>query len=171
MTAGGWGHLLGDEGSGYWICIEMFKRITKEYDEGLPLSYLSHKILEKLQLKEVDELKQYIYHATKGEIASHVPFVVENARMGDLTALDLLEKAGQLLAKTTIQAIKKLGLEDKPRVAIKGSILVQIPFVQNAFIQVLKERHPAVEFFINDVSSTYGGYLLAKNELNNRVEN
>lgn len=171
MTTGGWGHLLGDEGSGYWICIEMFKRITREYDEGLPLNYLSKKILEKLQLKEVDELKQYIYHATKGEIASHVPFIVENARMGDLTALDILEKAGQLLAKTTIQAIKKLGLENKPLVAIKGSILQQVPLVQNAFVQLIKERHPSVEFFMNDVSSTYGGYLLAKNELSNRDEN
>lgn len=166
VTAGGWGHLLGDEGSGYWICMEIFKKITQEFDEGIPLSYLSLKMLERLQLKEADGLKKYIYHNTKAEIASHVPFIVELANMGDLMALTVLERAGQLLGKTTIQAIKKLDLKEEPRVAIKGSVLQRIPVVQKTFIQTIREHYPIVEFYTEDVSSTYGGYLLAKNEVN-----
>ncbi|PGS49846.1 BadF/BadG/BcrA/BcrD ATPase family protein [Bacillus sp. AFS041924] len=166
VTAGGWGHLLGDEGSGYWICMEIFKKITQQFDEGIPLSYLSLKMLERLQLKEADGLKKYIYHNTKAEIASHVPFIVELANMGDLMALTVLERAGQLLGKTTIQAIKKLDLKEEPRVAIKGSVLQRIPVVQKTFIQTIREHYPIVEFYTEDVSSTYGGYLLAKNEVN-----
>ncbi|WP_088072637.1 BadF/BadG/BcrA/BcrD ATPase family protein [Gottfriedia luciferensis] len=166
VTAGGWGHLLGDEGSGYWICIEIFKKITQESDEGMPLSYLTKKLLERLEIKEVNELKQYIYHSTKGEIASHVPFIVEMANMGDLMAMAVLEEAGRLLAKTTMQAIRKLNLHEIPRVAIKGSILLRIPVVQNKFVQSIREHYPAVKFYTNDVSSTFGGYLLAMNEIN-----
>ncbi|PEL12313.1 N-acetylglucosamine kinase [Bacillus sp. AFS017336] len=167
VTAGGWGHLLGDEGSGYWICMEVFKKITQEFDEGIPLSYLSLKMLERLQLKEADGLKKYIYHNIKAEIASHVPFIVEMANLGDLMALTVLERAGQHLGKTTIQAIKKLNLREEPRVAIKGSILQRIPVVQKTFIQTIHEQYPTVLFYTEDVSSTFGGYLLAMKELNN----
>jgi N-acetylglucosamine kinase-like BadF-type ATPase len=170
VTAGGWGHLLGDEGSGYWICMDIFKKITQEFDEGVPLSYLSLKMLEKLQLKEAEELKKYIYHNTKAEIASHVPFIVEMANIGDLIALSVLERAGQLLGKMTIQAIKKLNLREEPRVAIKGSILSRIPVVQKTFIQTIHEHYPTVAFYTDEISSTYGGYLLAMKEVNSRKE-
>ncbi|WP_088014087.1 BadF/BadG/BcrA/BcrD ATPase family protein [Gottfriedia acidiceleris] len=166
VTAGGWGHLLGDEGSGYWICMEIFKKITQEFDEGIPLSYLSLKMLEKLQLKEAEDLKKYIYHNTKAEIASHVPFIVEMATMGDLMALTVLERAGQLLGKTTVQAIKKLNLREEPRVAIKGSILSRILVVQKTFIQTIHEHYPTAIFYTDEISSTFGGYLLAMKEVN-----
>ncbi|WP_088042709.1 N-acetylglucosamine kinase [Bacillus sp. EAC] len=166
VTTGGWGHLIGDEGSGYWICMEIFKNITQEFDENIQLSYLSQKLIEKLQLNEVDELKQYIYHNPKSVIASHVPFIVEMAGMGDLIALDVLERAGKLLAKTTLQAIKKLKLQGAPRVAIKGSILQHIQIVQNSFVHSIREQYPSVKFYTDHISSTYGGYLLAMKEIN-----
>lgn len=168
VTTGGWGHLLGDEGSGYWISMEVFKKITREFDEDLPLSNLSRKLLNRLKLNEIDEIKRYIYHETKGEIASNVPFIVEEAVMGDLFAKEVLERAGQLLANITLQAIKKSSLHSSPRVAIKGSILQQVSFVQNAFVDAIRDMHPTVEFCMKDVSSTYGGYLLALKEIQKR---
>src|SRR5207302_3900726 len=34
--AGGWGHLLGDDGSGYWVVREAARRALAEHDRGLP---------------------------------------------------------------------------------------------------------------------------------------
>ncbi len=41
--AGGWGHILGDEGSGYWIALQGLKRMANQFDQGIPLCPLSLK--------------------------------------------------------------------------------------------------------------------------------
>ncbi len=78
--AGGWGHILGDEGSGYWIAMQAFIKMTQEEDEGLNYSHLTKLILTKLGYHSVLELKKFIYSATKAEIASFVPLIVQHAK-------------------------------------------------------------------------------------------
>ena len=40
--AGGWGHLLGDEGSGYWLGVESIKAALRDRDGTGPRTALSH---------------------------------------------------------------------------------------------------------------------------------
>ena len=51
---GGWGHLLGDEGSAYKISIEAFKNMIYEYDFGLEMSDLSKSILDELNINVIE---------------------------------------------------------------------------------------------------------------------
>lgn len=159
--AGGWGHILGDEGSGYWIAMQVFIKMTQEEDAGFNYSDLTKLILAKLGYRSVLELKKFIYSATKAEIASFVPIIVQQAKAGDDFSKNILKQAGYHLAKTTLAVCKKLNFDNNVTIAIKGSILTNIPFVQISFIEKIKQEKPEAQFILEDVSSTLGCYYLA----------
>jgi N-acetylglucosamine kinase-like BadF-type ATPase len=164
-SAGGWGHILGDEGSGYWIAMQAFIRMTKEEDEGYEYSHLTESILKKLGYHSVMELKKFIYSATKSEIAAFVPLIVQHAEKGDGFSQNILNQAGYHLAKQTLEVIKKLKLCENVTIALKGSILTNIPLVQSSFINHIKLENPNVKFVLEDVSATLGCYYIAMKHL------
>ncbi|GAB6255833.1 N-acetylglucosamine kinase [Peribacillus sp. N1] len=164
-SAGGWGHILGDEGSGYWIAMQAFIKMTKEEDEGYEYSHLTESILKKLGYHSVMELKKFIYSATKSEIASFVPLIVQHAVKGDGFSKKILNQAGYHLSKQTLEVIKKLKLSGNVTIAIKGSILTNIPLVQSSFINHIKLENPNVNFVLEDVSATLGCYYIAMKHL------
>ncbi|MDM5294237.1 BadF/BadG/BcrA/BcrD ATPase family protein [Peribacillus simplex] len=164
-SAGGWGHILGDEGSGYWIAMQAFIKMTKEEDEGDDYSLLTETILKKLGLHGVMELKKFIYSATKSEIAALVPLIVQHAEKGDGSSQNILNQAGYHLSKQTLKVIKKLKLSENVTIAIKGSILTNIPLVQSSFINHIKLENPNVKFVVEDVSATLGCYYIAMKHL------
>ena len=165
ILAGGWGHLLGDMGSGFWIAIEAFKRMTVEEDYQLSYSPLTMKILDKLGYKQITDIKKFVYTSSKGEIASIVPIVVEQAESGEEEAMQILYEAGRYLADTTLASFHQLPYSQNVKIAVKGSILTRIPIVQNSFIDKIKEKLPEAQFILNDVSSTLGCYYLAVEKL------
>jgi len=60
-TAGDWGYLLGDQGSGFAIGMEMIRIVIKEYDGRKPLTLLSEKVVKHLGLQEVTDLIPWAY--------------------------------------------------------------------------------------------------------------
>ena len=161
---GGWGHLLGDEGSGYWVAIEAIKQMIAQKDNGKSLSKLSLALLNKLKIKEVQEVKSFIYQTSKGEVASLVPIIVQAAKSGSEDAIHILYKAGRYLGDMTVQLYRKLQLKPDVTVAMKGSILVNIEYVQNSFMARILEEIPDVTFNWDNISATKGAYFLAMNE-------
>ena len=65
LQIGGWGYLLGDDGSGYWLGLQLLRRVTAQFDEGLsseddPLTLIC---LDELGLKKPRELVAWLYRA------------------------------------------------------------------------------------------------------------
>jgi N-acetylglucosamine kinase-like BadF-type ATPase len=165
IMTGGWGHLLGDQGSGYWIALEAFKRMTVEADLQQARSPLTTNILSRLELNEIADIKKFIYTSSKGDIASVVPMIVEQADDGDESARTILKEAGWHLAEMTLAAYRHLPFSSSFPIAVKGSILTKIPFVQTAFTDKIKETLPNATLILDDVSSTIGCYYLAKKKI------
>ncbi|MED2974143.1 BadF/BadG/BcrA/BcrD ATPase family protein [Fictibacillus sp. B-59209] len=165
VMAGGWGHLLGDEGSGYWIAMQAFKKMTQEEDEGSRYSKVTTSILDYLAIHQIADLKKFIYSCTKSEIASLVPLLVRQAERGDEFSQQIFQQAGYHLAKTTLNVCKKLNYRDDVTIAIKGSVLANIPLVQTSFIDQIKNKKSEAKFILVDVSSTVGCYHLALKEI------
>jgi N-acetylglucosamine kinase-like BadF-type ATPase len=161
-TAGGWGHLLGDEGSGYWISMQAFKAMIADEDEGKPVSSLSKKILAELDMKEVSDILGFIYNEPKASIAKFVPLVVEKASLGNTLAVQILQQAGVDLARTTIQAARKVRLENPIKIGLRGGILTNVELVNNAFVEEIKKSVKQAIFVTDDVSSTKGAYYLSR---------
>ncbi|HEX4466998.1 MAG TPA: BadF/BadG/BcrA/BcrD ATPase family protein, partial [Solirubrobacteraceae bacterium] len=70
--AGGWGHLLGDEGSGYWLGVESIKAALADRDASGPATALSDAAPGFFGVASMEALAPYIYSKplTKGEIAA-----------------------------------------------------------------------------------------------------
>ena len=162
---GGWGHLLGDEGSAYKISIEAFKNMIHEEDFGLERSELSQAILDKLNMNHVDEIVGFIYSATKDEIAAMAGLVSVYAEKGDKFAINVLVNEGREIAKAAERVFKKLGFE-KCRIGLVGGVIRKSKFVRGAFESYLKENIEVVDFVENDVSAAKGAYYLYKKEQN-----
>ncbi|HXM58065.1 MAG TPA: BadF/BadG/BcrA/BcrD ATPase family protein [Candidatus Dormibacteraeota bacterium] len=63
--AGGWGHLLGDDGSGYWVVREAARRALAEYDRGEPAGPLAACLLADTGAADPLELTVH-FHAHRG---------------------------------------------------------------------------------------------------------
>lgn len=164
---GGWGHLLGDEGSGYYIAIQGFKTMIMEEDLDLPYSSLTKAFMNKLGINKVSDIKEFIYSSNKGDIAAFVPIIVEQAECGDERAKEILLQAGRDLGLTTYSLYKKLNFNGAVAVGIKGSILTKVQLVRKTFEQALKDNISEINIVEEDVSPAKGAFYLAKRLLEN----
>lgn len=157
---GGWGHILGDEGSGYKIALEAFKRMTLEDDSGWDRSKLTQTIMNKLNADTVNDIKGFIHTASKGEIASFAPIVVELARASEINSVNILKQAGKELAIMTERLYKKLGINESMNIGVKGSILSKVDIVREEFKSCLERDLDSVNILVEDISATKGACYL-----------
>jgi len=59
--AGGWGHMIGDEGSGYWIGREALSAVMRAYDGRGPATRLTDAILAHLTVNDESRLPRIVY--------------------------------------------------------------------------------------------------------------
>lgn len=165
--AGGWGHLLGDEGSGYFIAIEAFKTVIEERDLGIKESNLSSLLLKSLNIWTDEEIKNFIYSNPKGEIAAAAPVVIEAAINGEKNAADILRKSAQALSDITYKVYRRLsiGEGENVNIGIKGSVLTKSSMVRDLFKEYLSKSMENFTLVNNEVSPAKGAYYLAMKEL------
>jgi len=121
--AGGWGHLLGDEGSGYWFGIESIKAALRDRESSGPETALSDAAPAFFDVPSVEALASRVYSKplTKDEIAS---FAIETAKLaedGDAVARTLYERGAAELGKQIAAVIRQTGLEGSFPVGLIGS--------------------------------------------------
>lgn len=158
--AGGWGHLIGDEGSGYYISMAAIKHMAKRDDDGLSLDFLSKSILSELSLSTAQEIKGFVYSKAKADIASLATIVVKCAEEGDRIAINILEQAGRDLAITTWEVCKKLELYEEVNIGIVGSVLKKCNIVKGAFHEELSTRLKSFNLVDEDTSPALGAYYI-----------
>ena len=157
---GGWGHILGDEGSGYNIALAAFKRMTIEEDSGWGRSELTQTIMRKLNSDKLNDVKGFIYSASKGEIAAYAPIVVELAKDAEINSVNILKQAGKELAIMTERLYKKLGINESIGIGVSGSILSKVDIVREEFRNCLERDLESVNIIAEDISATKGACYL-----------
>lgn len=111
LRVGGWGHLLGDEGSGFWIGLEAAKAALKSGAGVIPKTALGEDVLRALGVTDDGELlkKAYSGALSDAKIAGLVPLVVERALEGDEASAEILDGAARHLASMVRAALDGLG--------------------------------------------------------------
>lgn len=165
IRCGGWGHLLGDEGSAYKIAIEAIKRIIFENDNRLEKSKLTKKVMEELNIDNASDVVPFVYSSTKDEVAKLAPIVSMLAQAGDEISISIMQKEGLELAKTTENTYKALGFE-KCSIGLVGGVIRKSKIVREVFENYLKENINVVSYVDSEVSAAKGAYYIYKKENN-----
>ena len=132
---GGWGYLLGDEGSGYSVGRSALSHALRELECGTlwhPNS-LTEAIVSKLKVNTVTELTKTVYTSDdpRSFIASLAPLVVTAAEHGDKKAEAILDWAATELAELVARTADLLDGSDEPiPLALGGGFLVRSERIQ-----------------------------------------
>ena len=108
--AGGWGHILGDAGGGYFLSVQALRLILREYDLHRGEAQFTADILRALSLNSRDELVRWAQNADKMEIATMAPIVFEAATKGDANAVKIIEEGTGVLSEYTEAVATRLHL-------------------------------------------------------------
>src|SRR6266480_705759 len=95
-NAGGWGHVLGDAGGGYFLSLQALRLILREYDLHRGDVQFTTKILRALSLNNLDELVRWAQTADKMEVAMLAPVVFEAAAGGDARVMEIIEEGARV---------------------------------------------------------------------------
>ncbi|MGX6980217.1 N-acetylglucosamine kinase [Vagococcus elongatus] len=162
--AGGWGHILGDEGSGFDIAKKAIQHVLHEYDSGEETSAFSKEILTFFDADDVFSLAKKVYQVDKGEIASAAQQIGTLATDYSQAQI-ILETAGETLAKKTLQLINKAPLAGKPiSIGLNGSVIQKNERVLEAFTRYLDNCQLPYDLHKKEASSAKGAYYIYKGE-------
>ncbi len=117
---GGWGYLLGDEGSGYDIGRRALQSVMRRYDYRGPDTLLVKKVLENYSIPSLDELVPIVYSKdfTRDRIAEVAKFVFDAAEEGDETAWQILTQAADELYGLVDVLLKRLRFPEDQRISV-----------------------------------------------------
>jgi glucosamine kinase len=112
--AGGWGHLLGDEGSGYWLGVQSIKAALADRESSGPPTALSDAAVEFFGQESVEALASLVYSKplSKGEIAAFATETGRLAEAGDAVARELYERGAAQLGAQIAAVIRQTGLHE-----------------------------------------------------------
>lgn len=148
---GGWGHRVGDEGSGYWIGRQILKHIFRLEDGRSEKStILKDLVYELLQLKTIEELSQWLYHPTytNAQIASLAQVLPKAISLGDEAAIQIARQSAYELSTMTVTVLKKIQTNNNHMVFLNGGIFKNHPVILNLYQQYTKNKIPDIRFHL-----------------------
>ncbi len=151
--AGGWGHVLGDQGSGYWIVLAALRAAVREFDQTGVCNRALRNALRRLCLNSPDQLVDWIQAAPKSEVAALASELAEENSA-------VLEEAAACLAGDCAVVAKKLGLAAPP-VALAGGVFAHHPKLFKLTARKIRHYLPRARVFRPKNESAFGALLLA----------
>ncbi|VEU80307.1 BadF/BadG/BcrA/BcrD ATPase family [Haploplasma axanthum] len=160
FRVGGFGHIIGDEGSAYHLVIEAIRYLINDYEKNAELSTFSKEFMNLLQIEDIQDIKSFVYGHSKDYTAGFSKLISKMALNGNKKAIDLLENEGKLLAEQVYSAYKKMGNE-RIKIALRGGFLKNAPYVKEKFIKELKELRINYLIDTKEIEPVYGAYNIA----------
>jgi glucosamine kinase len=159
--AGGWGYLLGDEGSGYWLGREAVRHSLEMMNREYAPDELTRALLAACDVDHPNRLIALFHSPDTGRQywARHAQLVVAAAEIGHKASQLMLEQAGHHLARMTVQALTLLGIPGP--VILGGGLGMNSTRLQSAFRKALASSG-IHDVRIVDQDPVYGTKQLAK---------
>lgn len=143
VRAGGWGYLLGDEGSGYWMGRLALRAVVREADRRGRSTSLTSRILQHFGVSRPSDLIHEVYARAlrPTAIAALAAQVQAAATDGDAVAAGIIENGAQALVSAAEAVAVRLGLQAEPfDFVLAGGIFRGVPLLA----QEVTGRLPAV---------------------------
>ena len=136
-SAGGWGWLLGDEGSAMWIGREGLMAALRDNDGSGDHTALTQAMRDHLGLNKLrDDAKRIVYQNDFGAkgFASLAQVVSQAANAGDALAIEIIERGAALLTSQTRAVQARLNLPDDAPIAPTGGAFEHVHGLREAFV-------------------------------------
>lgn len=146
LTAGGWGPVLADQGSGHRIGLQALRALFLAMD-GLVETSLLRAVLDFWKLDTVPDLVAFANSVPRPDFSQLVRVVLESAEEGDAVAQSVLDAQGRELADLVGLLIQRLRDSAKdnnftPPLAFAGSIMEKVQRVRRALISEVQAHYP-----------------------------
>jgi N-acetylglucosamine kinase-like BadF-type ATPase len=162
--AGGWGHILGDEGSGYWIGREALAAVVREVDGRGPSTSLTQGVLAYLDIDDTSRLPRVIYDSElpRTRVATLGPVVQRATEEGDAVATRILERAADELAAAAGSVAERLSMRgDAFPYILAGGVFRVVPWLAADLPGRLIEIAPRAEVRMLEDEPALGAVRLA----------
>ena len=122
---GGWGYLLGDEGSGFAMGRDAIRYALQDVEKGQPPTHLTKEILRHYELERPRELQTLTYASVNPQniIASCAARIGEVAKGGDKRALKIVDEATAALQDLLQRGLEQVGKQKSIRLGLAGGVL------------------------------------------------
>jgi N-acetylglucosamine kinase-like BadF-type ATPase len=143
--AGGWGYVLGDEGSGYWIGRAALRAVLREADRRGPATALTGLLLRHYGAARAQDLIHEVYNQAMrpSAIAALAQFVMRAFAEGDDVAAAILQAAADELEAAGLSVARRLDLVgmDVPFV-LAGGMFRAVPWLDDELTRRLPLAAP-----------------------------
>jgi N-acetylglucosamine kinase-like BadF-type ATPase len=170
--SGGWGFVLGDEGSGYWIGRQALAAVVRDADGRGPHTELTDLVLEHFDLSKAEGLVREVYdRGLQRQAIAAIGVVVERARAaGDIVAAEILKTAGEELTRAAASVISRLEMRGQSfGTVLAGGMFRVIPWLAANVTERLAEVAPRTTVKTLEVEPALGAVQLAVRELHGGV--
>ena len=159
--AGGWGHLLGDEGSGYDIALRGLKAVARAADGRGIATQLTDLMLNEIGLSQPSDLIRWVHAASKDQVAELAKLVFAGADAADAISQQIIDSAAEELILAARVVIDKLGFDQPFDVILSGGILTHQPSLVCPLSECLQAIAPNGRVHFARHEAAYGAVLLA----------
>lgn len=155
ITTGGYGSILGDEGSGYAITLSALKAALLSWDKREE-NQLIPMFNNLFKTENIVDATAKFYKMSNPEIASMAVSVAKLADQGDTNAVKVIKEQAELLARDIIIGMNRYE-EPKPmKIALTGSVLANNSMLRGYLEDKVREIYPQAKFSISNGENARG---------------
>jgi N-acetylglucosamine kinase-like BadF-type ATPase len=165
--SGGWGYVLGDEGSGYWIGRAAVRAVLREADQRGRPTALTPLLLEHFNVDKPQGVIHQVYHSNlkPAAIGALAMSVYKAFMQGDEVAIGILRGAANELEASAVSVARRLGLIGTTFTFIlAGGIFKAVPWLEGELGRRLPVVAPGSDVRLLDREPAAGAVRLALDE-------
>ena len=165
VLTGGWGHLLGDRGSGYDIAMRGMQAVFRALDLTGKLAPLGRRLLRTQELDSPAELVAWVGSAGKPAIAALTVEMFAAAAARDPLARQVLSEAAGHIAANAIACARRLARKGNAvEFVLSGSVLQKQPGFARTVARHLKADWPGARVQLLAREGAWGAVALARHQ-------
>lgn len=164
IRSGGWGHILGDEGSAYDVGRKGIGAALAYRDGRGPATALLGLALRHFGIEDAFELIPAVYeHFDKSRIADFAKKVVQARNEGDSVAIEILNRASRDLCSLVESVGRQMGsTEEERRIVFSGGFLDKVEALGEETRSQIKKALPGFNFVLPKADAVTGACALAR---------
>ena len=162
---GGWGHLIGDDGSGYALGRDALSHLAKVIDGYGDETIIRELVASKLSLKDRGDIIAYVYGHDKSAVAALSPLVEDAYWANDKTAVRIVVENATALVDGICCVADKLDLSNVS-VALLGGLLSHETCMRKEVVRLLGERRSDIKCVYPADDALHGALMIAASMIN-----